>query len=217
MCYDEDEYDDYEYLGETATLILNTRDIFTGNQSDLSIFNAVVSNEVGYMTYYGSKICFTNIDLQKVLGSLYDRYDVFSIDLKHITSPLTNIADALDANSSNRFRSISIYLEGLDFVNNRGMMEQSRAHLTNVSEQYNRNDVENTQPVNWWLAGRYLKEIQHDESEIFFRKHKGIRPITISIGSINETGPINSVEPQVVYGINIAPPLFCQFLIKPVY
>lgn len=216
MCY-EDEYDEYN-LGETAILTLNSRDIFTGSRLDLLDYNAVVSKEnVGYITRYGSQIVFTNIDLEKLLGSLYNRYDVFSIDLKHITSPLCDVGNALAVTENNRFKSISIYLEGFDFVNNRGTKQEGRAHLTNVSEQYNRNDTENTLPLIWLLAGRYLKEVQEDESPVFFRKHKGIRPITISIGSINETEPINSVEEQITVANKVAPPLLCQFLIKPVY
>lgn len=216
MCYDENEYD--EYLGETAILTLNSRDIFTGSKFDLLDFNGVVQNEVGYMTNYGSKICFTNINLEKVLGKLYNEYDVFSIDLKFITSPFSDVGGALNIGENNRFKSISIYLEGFEFVNNRGVKEQKRAHMTNVSEQYNRNSTQNADPTsNWWLVGRYIKEFQDDESGVFFRKHKGIRPITISIGSINETEPINSVEEQITAGNNITPPLFCQFLIKPVY
>jgi len=96
---------------ENAGLVLRTIDIqmFNGGAfSNAGLTN--IDNEIGAIESNGQYLVFKQIDMKQVLGTLYDKYDMFNVRLRtYLSSP----------NSTGAINNVacSIWLSGLNFVN----------------------------------------------------------------------------------------------------
>jgi hypothetical protein len=221
MCdYFEEDEDEYEECNTTecAVLTLNSRDIYELGKGGLYPGTNVQSSNAGYMTVFGSKMVFTNIDLQRVIGpDMWQKYDIFSIDLKIISTTYSGINNCFNFTLNKSFTSLSIYLQGLDFISNNNAPVEQRAHMTNLSDLFNlssNNLLINQNTLN--LQARYVKQVQTDCSSYLFRKHSGVRPLTLTIGPSTRLDDMQLDQANINGAWNIAPPLFTQYVIRPV-
>lgn len=213
----EDE-DDYETDSELAVLNINTKDIYSGSRNFLFPAEAIASDDlnVGFLTNYGAKIVIKKLDLERLLGDMFYRYEIFSIDLKLIKTIFWDtLPNSLKTNQSIKYRNSSIFLEGLDFISNNGAQNKNRAHLTNISTIYSSENQPYDVARQWYLPNNFIEEIQTDDSKYYFRKHYGMKPFIISLGSLFENEPITT-EPIFDGNWQIAPPFIFKFIFKPV-
>ena len=95
---------------ENAGLVLRTIDIqmFGGGAYNASLLN--IDNEIGTIQSNGQYLVFKNINMRQVLGTLYDKYDMFNVCLRtYLSSPNTG--------SAINNVACSIWLSGLNWVN----------------------------------------------------------------------------------------------------
>jgi len=92
-----------------ASLILKTSDI---TQQSTYLYGNAFSSQVGSMNAKGSSITWNNINLRTVLGTLYDKYDVFNLCLNTIS---TAQANTIDVNPDSK--NITMKLSGLPWIN----------------------------------------------------------------------------------------------------
>ena len=216
MCY-EDE-DEYETNSELAVLNINTKDIYSGARNFLFPGDAIATDDanIGYMTNYGAKIVINTIDLEKILGDMFYRYEIFTVDLKLIKTIFWDtLPNSLKTNQSIKYRNCNIFLEGLDFITNNGVKNTKMAHLTNISTVYSSVNEPFDDSRQWYLPNNYIEEIQTDNSQYYFRKHYGKRPFIISLNSLFDSEPLTD-EPLFDGNWQIAPPFYFKFIFKPV-
>lgn len=217
MCQEYE--DEYETGGEFAVLNINTRDIFSGNKTSLYGGTKVASDDsaIGALMNFGSKIVIFNIDFEKIMGDMFQRYTIFSIDLKVIKTIYTDVVNSLRTQQYSTFRNVNVFLEGLDFITNNGVLNTGRAHLTNLSTVYNgtTNEPYDTS-TSWDLTQKFITEIQTDDSKLYFKKHYGKRPFIISLGTLLEVEPLGTEYDIITGAWQIAPPFYFKFLIRPV-
>ena len=94
---------------ENAGLVLRTIDIQigTGGNYRADLINA--NNEIGTIQSNGQYLVFKNINMRILLGTLWDKYDMFNICLR-------TLAVSTSGNAINGV-SCSIWMSGLNFVN----------------------------------------------------------------------------------------------------
>lgn len=99
------------------TLLLKTTDISTSNQStDFYPTTVTVSSNVGSLTNCRTVATFNNIDFKTLLGSDYDKHDIFNLE---VVSFMTTPTDG-SGNCCNNFYyaiMLDVLLSGLDWVN----------------------------------------------------------------------------------------------------
>ena len=94
---------------ENAGLVLRTIDIQigTGENYRADLINA--NNEIGTIQSNGQYLVFKNINMRILLGTLWDKYEMFNICLR-------TLAVSTSGNAINGV-SCSIWMSGLNFVN----------------------------------------------------------------------------------------------------
>ncbi len=78
---------------ENAGLVLRTIEIqmFGGGAYSTGLVN--IDNEIGTIQSNGQYLVFKNINMRQVLGTLYDKYDMFNVCLRtYLSSPNTGSA-----------------------------------------------------------------------------------------------------------------------------
>ena len=99
---------------ETACLILNTFDISTS--IDASIYkDKVIDNQYGTIANNRCTLTWKNVDMRRVLGVLYDKYETFNMYLYQI-----NQSHGFGANATCTANQqlVDIRIRGLQFLNN---------------------------------------------------------------------------------------------------
>ena len=99
---------------ETACLILNTFDISTS--TDASIYrDKVIDNQYGTIANNRCTLTWKNVDMRRVLGVLYDKYETFNMYLYQI-----NQSNGFGANATCTANQqlVDIRIRGLQFLNN---------------------------------------------------------------------------------------------------
>ena len=98
---------------ETACLILNTFDISTSTTAS-DFKDATIDNQYGTIANNRCTLTWKNVDMRRVLGVMYDKYETFNMYLYQInqgvaftTSPTTGI-----------YALVDIRIKGLQFLNN---------------------------------------------------------------------------------------------------
>jgi hypothetical protein len=94
---------------ENAGLALRTIDIqmFGGGTYAAALAN--VENEIGTIQSNGQYLVFKNINMRQVLGTLYDKYDMFNVCLRtYLSAPAAAAINGVAA---------SIWMTGLSWVN----------------------------------------------------------------------------------------------------
>jgi hypothetical protein len=104
---------------ETAVLILKTSDI--SPNYTLNSYQERFVNEVGTIERYSTSTTW-NINVEELMGSMFNKYDNFSLKLVDIqTVPLSNnVGDwtrPLNSHLYTEFQALSLYCDGLDFTN----------------------------------------------------------------------------------------------------
>ena len=96
---------------ENAGLVLRTYDIQTfEDQADYNAALLNADNEIGTIQSNGMYLVFKNINIRMVLGTLWDKYEMFNICLRTIVS-------AHNTNNAVNGASCSIWMTGLNWVN----------------------------------------------------------------------------------------------------
>ena len=98
---------------ETATLILNTFDI---NSSTLpGVYQTTVDNEYGTIANNRCNLTWKNINMRRVLGEMYDKYETFNMYLYQI-----NQSQALSstAPTTAQMSLVDVRIKELQFLNN---------------------------------------------------------------------------------------------------
>ena len=98
---------------ETATLILNTYDISTSTTPG-DFYNTTVDNEFGTIANNRCILTWKNINMRKVLGEMYDKYETFNIYLYQInqSSAFSSLPPAIAINLA-----VDVRMKGLQFLN----------------------------------------------------------------------------------------------------
>ena len=99
---------------ETASLVLNTFDIdptVTAGQ----YFNTTVDNQYGTIANNRCNLTWKNINMRRVLGEMYDKYDTFNMYLYQINQ---SASFSLTAPSTNPYLLVDVRIKGLQFLNN---------------------------------------------------------------------------------------------------
>lgn len=95
---------------ENAGLVLRTIDIQTYNNKQFYFGLDNIDNDIGTIESNGQYLVFKNINMRQVLGTLYDKYDMFNVSLR------TYLSTANTAVAINNV-ACSIWLSGLSWVN----------------------------------------------------------------------------------------------------
>ena len=101
---------------EVATLILNTYDISTVFSTPTFFYNKTVDNQYGTITNNRCTLTWKNINMKKVLGEMYDKYETFNIKLYQMTQTTTMVNSASAIGPSSQL--IDVRISGLPFINN---------------------------------------------------------------------------------------------------
>ena len=99
---------------ETACLILNTFDISTS--TDAATFkDLTIDNQYGTIANNRCTLTWKNVDMRRVLGVLYDKYETFNMYLYQI-----NQSHGFGANATCNVNQqlVDIRIKGLQFLNN---------------------------------------------------------------------------------------------------
>jgi hypothetical protein len=94
---------------ENAGLVLRTIDIQTGTGGTYRADLINADNEIGTIQSNGQYLVFKNINMRILLGTLWDKYDMFNICLRTIA--LSTTGTAING------VSCSIWMSGLNWVN----------------------------------------------------------------------------------------------------
>lgn len=89
---------------EYAKLILKTSDLPTGD-----------SNQIGSCDANRTSFVWNNVDLRNILGSLYDKYDTFNLNLNTFASSLN--PTILYGGTTGEDRQLTVLMKGLPFIN----------------------------------------------------------------------------------------------------
>ena len=108
---------------ETATLILNTYDI---NPSILvsTYLDQTIDNQYGTIANNRCNITWKNINMRRVLGEMYDKYETFNMYLYQIVQTSAFLAGTLvnplvgPAPSQPQYSMVDVRMKGLQFLNN---------------------------------------------------------------------------------------------------
>jgi hypothetical protein len=95
---------------ECARLCLRTYDI-RPDVNPLLLVNQIFENEYGKIMCNGGLITWKNVDMSKVLGSMYDKYDVFNLQFNQF-----QVKSNIFGNSVITYEG-TFYISGLPFTN----------------------------------------------------------------------------------------------------
>lgn len=95
---------------ENAGLVLRTIDIQTYNGQNFSTSLYDTDNELGTISDNGQFLIFKGINMRQVLGTLYDKYDMFNVSLRTYLSAPNSTASVNNV-------ACSLWLTGLNWVN----------------------------------------------------------------------------------------------------
>ena len=98
---------------ETASLILNTFDI---NSSSIATdyYNKTVDNQYGTIANNRCTLTWKNVDIRKVLGEMYDKYETFNMYLYQINQS-QGFGGSASCNANQQL--VDIKIKGFQFVN----------------------------------------------------------------------------------------------------
>ena len=99
---------------ETACLILNTFDI---NPSSITTdyYNKTIDNQYGTIANNRCTLTWKNVDMRRVLGEMYDKYETFNMYLYQINQ---SVGFGGSATCAANQQLVDIRIRGLQFLNN---------------------------------------------------------------------------------------------------
>ena len=99
---------------ETATLILNTFDINPSVSVGDYYPNVITDNQYGTISNNRCNLTWKNINMRRVLGEMYDKYETFNMYLYQI-----NQSQGFGASPvSLQYNMVDVRIKGLPFINN---------------------------------------------------------------------------------------------------
>ena len=98
---------------ESTTLILNTFDISTSTDANI-FYNATVDNQYGTIENNRCTLTWKNINMRRVLGEMYDKYETFNMYLYQINQ---SAAFSSLSPSTNNQLLVDVRIKGLSFIN----------------------------------------------------------------------------------------------------
>ena len=98
---------------ETACLILNTYDISTST-TGTDYYNKTIDNQYGTISNNRMTLVWKNVDMRRVLGVLYDKYETFNMYLYQVNQGVAFTS----APTTGIYALIDIRINGLKFLNN---------------------------------------------------------------------------------------------------
>ena len=99
---------------ETATLILNTFDISTSTTPG-DFYDVTVDKQYGTIANNCCNLTWKNINMRRVLGEMYDKYETFNIYLYQIVQ--SSAFSSLPPSTNNQLL-VDVRIKGLQFLNN---------------------------------------------------------------------------------------------------
>lgn len=108
---------------ETATLVLNTYDIFPSIYVS-DYLNKTIDNQYGTIANNRCNVTWKNVDMRQVLGEMYDKYETFNMYLYQIvqTSAFNTgtpqSPSVGPAPSQAQYSLVDVRIKGLQFLNN---------------------------------------------------------------------------------------------------
>jgi hypothetical protein len=125
---------------ETTSLILNTYDISQSLSTGFH-YNATINNRIGTITENRCNLTWKSINMEQVLGEMYDKYETFNIHLYQINQSQAFGAAPLGS----QYAMVDVRMSGLPFVNN-GYNVVSR---NNISSAYVTSYILNIAPSHY--------------------------------------------------------------------
>ena len=102
-------------MEESSTLILNTFDISISTTAG-DYYNVTVDNEFGTIANNRCNLTWKNINIRRVLGEMYDKYETFNMHLYQINQ--SQAFSALSHVASAQSLLVDVRIKGLPFLNN---------------------------------------------------------------------------------------------------
>lgn len=171
---------------------------FILRESDISTSNVVgnypLSNSIGFIDQYRTSITWKAVNIKNLLGSLYDQYDLFNLDVGSISNPIPTTLFGVSDND----RCINFKMAGLDWVFN----TYDTISLNTVNEAI----ISNTRFTNQTTA---INTINHRKMTTTFRKCI-TTDITINLYNIDGNPPnmnAGTIWPQLTFMFRITPVL----------
>ena len=100
---------------ESTTLILNTFDISTSTTAS-DFYNTTVDNQYGTIANNRCTLTWKNINMRRVLGEMYDKFETFNMYLYQINQSSAFWSAPPVSNSG--FLLVNVNIKGLQFLNN---------------------------------------------------------------------------------------------------
>ena len=177
-----------EYNTPKVYFILKTQDISVSDNTA----NYPLSNTIGSINQYRTSITWNAINIKNLLGDLYDKYDMFTIQLELNGQCVntTNFGTTVDD------RLVRIQLSGLDWVYSnydtiKGGMTTSAVCNNNI---YLIDGTASTGNQNYWSYNIFRKCITADLT---------IDLLTV-LGTLPDN-PVNTIFPQMRFDFVISP------------
>jgi len=171
---------------------------FVLRESDISTSNVVgdypLSNTKGSINQYRTSITWKAVNIKNLLGSLYDQYDLFNLDVSSIANPIPTTLFGVTDND----RCIHFKMAGLDWIFN--------TYNTTSGNTVNEAIISNTRFTNQTTA---INLINYRKMTTTFRKCI-TTDITINLDTINGNPPnmnAGTIFPQLTFSFRITPVL----------
>ena len=184
-------------ISKFAVLSLKVSDIYVFVNFAETGPDKIIDNNVGTIKFGKTYVMWKNIDMETLLGDLYDKYEYFELQLSEIiTTPYSQHNDPLSAanfgdnDTKVKNRNVSVYLKGLQWVNSSFNVKQGTnvdtILLCNIANQnglllgveYPYNGFRNYE----WIVERWGNWCN---SGFLFKKQKRVN-IEIFLGSMSE-------------------------------
>jgi hypothetical protein len=155
-------------------------------------YDKVVSNTIGTILQCVTNVAW-NINLQEVLGDLYDQYDYFNLEVLQImTVPMTGgngtTLKPMDNSIYLGYRNLNVLISGLQWLRSsydvQSGNETGTVHLCNISDMKQASDNASAGPV--YRGDRYIFQSQRGymNYDLCFRKERDVK-INIRFGAID--------------------------------
>ena len=126
---------------ESTTLILNTFDISTSTDANIS-YNTTVDNQYGTIANNRCTLTWKNINMRRVLGEMYDKFETFNMYLYQINQSSAFWTAPPVSNSG--FLLVNVNIKGLQFLNNTYSVKTSNNTGTAFLTSYLLNNTSST-------------------------------------------------------------------------
>jgi hypothetical protein len=181
-------------INRIVPLLLKVSDILPYDVNNIMYpYSKVVENKVGCIKQCCTNITW-NINMIELLGDLYDKYEIFNIEVSQImTTPYTG-SGPYDSHrpflsySNTLYKNLNFFISGLDWVrssfNQKTGNENATVHLGNIREINNGSDNENP---NWYVYNNitylYVSQTGYLNYNLMFKKEPRVQ-INIRIGGL---------------------------------